>query len=190
MTAVFDIAVEHALQREGGYVNDPRDPGGETLFGISRRAHPPESSLVAAEFWALVDACKVAGRNPEDEPRLRPLAVRLYRDVYWQSVEADALPPAVAVFLFDAAIQHGYGRDPGDAPAMLQRALGNVLCDGLIGPATVRAANSADSSVLLTELAARRMAYYMTLDRLDDVYGLGWARRMLSVYNLARQFLP
>lgn len=194
MSILFDTAMEHVFRLEGGYVNDPRDPGGETLFGISRRAHPPESSLVAAEFWALVDACKAAGLNPEDEPRLRPLAARIYRDCYWDALECAALPAAVALFAFDAAIQHGTGTDDGDAPAMLQRAIdavvGGIAVDGLIGPQTVAAAKRARAADLLTEFCAQRLRHYMLLDALDDTYGLGWGRRCVRAYNLAVAFLP
>ena len=36
----FDEIIEVVLEHEGGYVNDPKDPGGETNFGIAKRSHP------------------------------------------------------------------------------------------------------------------------------------------------------
>ena len=36
----FDDIIEVVLEHEGGYVNDPKDPGGETNFGIAKRSHP------------------------------------------------------------------------------------------------------------------------------------------------------
>ena len=36
----FDEIIEVVLHHEGGYVNDPKDPGGETNFGVAKRSHP------------------------------------------------------------------------------------------------------------------------------------------------------
>ena len=57
----FYQEIKHVLKREGGYVNDPDDPGGETKYGISKRAHPD------------VD---IASLTPES-------AAEIYKDYYW-----------------------------------------------------------------------------------------------------------
>lgn len=75
------------FELEGGYVNDPRDPGGETNFGISKRAYPNED---------------IAGMT-------RARATRIYHDDYWARIPADATA-GVRWFAFDCAVHHGVSR--------------------------------------------------------------------------------
>ena len=77
----FDVAFEKLIGHEGGYVNDARDPGGETKYGISKRAYPDED---------------IAGLTLER-------AKQIYRRDYWDAVQAEYLPDAVRFDLFDAA---------------------------------------------------------------------------------------
>lgn len=83
----FDDAVQRVLRDEGGFVDDPVDRGGATNFGISSRANPD------------VDV-----RNLTREG-----AVQIYRERYWNAIDADALPPALRGVAFDAAVNHGVG---------------------------------------------------------------------------------
>ena len=76
----FDVAFEKLIGHEGGYVNDARDPGGETQYGISKRAYPDED---------------IAGLTLER-------AKQIYRRDYWDAVQAEYLPDAVRFDLFDA----------------------------------------------------------------------------------------
>jgi hypothetical protein len=82
----FGNAVEFVLRWEGGYVNNPRDPGGETNFGISKRAHPDED---------------IANMT-------RERAIEIYRRHYWMPVAA-ALPYPLSLVYFDTAVLHGPG---------------------------------------------------------------------------------
>ena len=81
----FDVAFEKLIGHEGGYVNDARDPGGETKYGISKRAYPDED---------------IAGITLE-------YAKQIYRRDYWDAVQAEYLPDAVRFDLFDAAVNSG-----------------------------------------------------------------------------------
>ena len=99
----FPAAVAFVLAREGGYVNDPRDPGGETKFGISKRSYPNEDI-----------ANLTADRAKE-----------IYFSDYWMPV-ADALPAPSDIVAFDSAVNQGKGfaremihECDGDATAML-----------------------------------------------------------------------
>lgn len=83
----FETEVEKILQREGGYVNNPSDRGGETNFGISKRANPD------------VDVASLT----------REAAVELYRERYWKAINADALPENIRSTAFDAAVNQGVG---------------------------------------------------------------------------------
>jgi hypothetical protein len=76
------------MRWEGGYVNDPTDRGGETNFGISKRAYPAEDmrSLTLAR------------------------AVDLYRRDYWDALNLDNYDAKPAIVMMDIAINHGTGR--------------------------------------------------------------------------------
>ena len=83
----FDQVIGRVLKHEGGYVNDPQDPGGETKFGISKRAYPN------VDIKGLtIDAAKA-----------------IYRRDYWDAVGADNLPPAIRYMAFDTAVNMGVG---------------------------------------------------------------------------------
>ena len=152
----FDKAVDFVLAQEGGLVDDPQDPGGITNRGISQKAHP----LLDIKALTLED-CK-----------------QLYREDYWNKIRGDELPPALAVVVFDAAVNQG----PHAAIRMLQQAVG-VNDDGILGPKTLAAASAAGSMVL-AELVARRMVAY-GLNPKFTRFGLGWSRRLAECHELA-----
>lgn len=84
----FDRAFEFVVGEEGGYVNDPRDPGGETKFGISKRAYPNED---------------IANLTLER-------AKALYEKDYWQAIKGDSRPWGQALCLFDCAVNQGVAK--------------------------------------------------------------------------------
>lgn len=148
----FQRAFELVIGHEGGYVNDPRDPGGETKYGISKRANPDvdvRNLTLAQAQW-------------------------IYRQRYWLPLHADAMPEAAAIQVFDAAVNHGIK----PAVRMLQRALG-VPVDGVIGPVTLNAMLSVDDARFVAHFAAERLSYYTDLAGWDT-YGRGWTRRVAN----------
>jgi lysozyme family protein len=86
--ADFDRAIKFVLYHEGGYVNDPNDPGGETKFGISKKAYP------------ALDI-----RNLTEEQ-----ARGIYKKDYWQPSRADTLDDSLALVHFDTAVNMGLKR--------------------------------------------------------------------------------
>lgn len=84
----FEDAMKFVFKWEGGYVNDPNDPGGETKFGISKRAFP------------YIDI-----KNLDLET-----AKGLYKTSYWDKTGCDHLEPKLAVSVMDAAVNCGVGR--------------------------------------------------------------------------------
>jgi lysozyme family protein len=148
----FDEAFTRVIGHEGGYVADSRDPGGETKFGISKRAYPH------------VD---IAALTLDD-------AKRIYRRDYWSAVRADEMPPAVRFDLFDLAVNSGVAA----AARMLQRAAG-VTVDAVIGPQTMAAVRAADPERLRSRIAGHRLML-MTDLATWPVFGRGWARRVAS----------
>ena len=86
--ASFELAVSRILKEEGGYVNDPKDKGGETKYGISKRAYPNEDI-----------------KNLTVER-----AKEIYRRDYWNPIKGDQIPAqSVAESVFDMAVNGGTG---------------------------------------------------------------------------------
>lgn len=152
--ATFDIFIDWLLgpNVEGGYVNNPSDPGGETRFGIAKRYH----------------------QDVDIKNLTRDGAISIYRIQYWDAIHGDDLHPAIAFMLCDADINEG----GGTAVVILQHALG-VAVDGRLGPVTLAAEHLATPRTLLLEIAARRMVAYAE-DPNEASFELGWARRLMS----------
>lgn len=146
----FDDAFTKLLGHEGGYVNDPRDPGGETKFGISKRAYP------GVDIKALT----------------LEQAKAIYKRDYWDRAQCDALPPVVAFQVFDTAVNSGIGQ----SIRFLQRAVG-VADDGQAGPLTVSAVRRLDAESVVARFNGQRLDF-MTKLSTWDVFGKGWARRI------------
>lgn len=147
----FLAAVTLTLSHEGGYVNDPHDPGGETNYGISKRAYPHED---------------IRHLTPER-------AQSLYHRDYWIAVRGDDLPPALAMQVFDMAVNAGVGT----AIRLLQSTL-RVTIDGNLGPLTLAAAAKSGRSAA-TGYARRRIRYYVDLAGWS-LYGDSWTQRTLA----------
>lgn len=153
----FDQAVGFVLREriEGGYVNDPRDPGGETAFGISKRSYPKEN---------------IKGLT-------RARAIEIYKRDYWDAPGCEKLPPKLAVALFDGAVNQG----ANIAPQLMQRALG-VTADGIIGPITIKAATKADQDNALVEFLGWRLRRYAFTAN-ASTYMRGWSNRVLDLHR-------
>ena len=148
----FDKAFERLIGHEGGYVNDPRDPGGETKFGISKRSYPAE------DIKALT----------------LERAKAIYRRDFWGVAGCDAVPDAMRFDLFDMAVNSG----PVTAIKTLQRSAG-VTPDGLLGPITLQALNSTPAPRLVARFNGHRLDF-MTDLKTWSVFGKGWAKRVAS----------
>ena len=166
MNAVMDMdelflrAVEVVLEHEGGYVNDPHDPGGETKYGISKLSYPH------------LDIANLT----------REQAIEIYRRDWWDTYGYWRFAsPDIAIKVFDLSVNVG----PRRAHVMLQRALHavgrrDVVVDGIIGPQTISAANAAPPDALLAALRAEAAAYYRQLIERNPTlkkYERGWMRR-------------
>jgi lysozyme family protein len=153
----FDAALQLVLKHEGGYVNHPEDPGGETNMGIT------------------VAVARAAGYTGPMVSLPMDVVRQIYLDRYWKVVQADDLPPAARYAVFDAAVNSG----PRQAVVWLQRALG-VADDGVIGPRTLAAANAANPEVLRARMVAQRLRFLTGL-RTFGTFGAGWVRRCADI---------
>lgn len=148
--ALFDTIFDRLIGHEGGYVNDPNDPGGETKWGISKRSYP---HLIIRDL------------TRED-------AENIYRHDFWERINADKFPDGVAFQLFDFAINSGIET----AIRYMQRAL-NVADDGYWGPISQKAADKATESDMIMKLNAERLDFMTRLKNWPN-HGKGWARRI------------
>ena len=154
----FDEIIEVVLEHEGGYVNDPKDPGGETNFGIAKRSNPDVDikNLTKAE------------------------ASLIYKTKYWDKNKVESLPEELWHIYFDCCVNMGKSR----AVKILQQAANgkgaNIDVDGGLGPNTLKAI----SNVELERVRAYRVKYYADLvtrkPELEKFY-FGWFRRALEV---------
>lgn len=163
----FDKAIDFVLDHEGGYSNDPNDPGGETKFGIAKRYHPD------LDIQSLtIDQAKA-----------------LYKKGYWDRLNLDDLPERVAFILFDTAVNCGTVR----AVKLLQKSL-NALQpesalaeDGILGPHTIRVMLNANERELVREFILQRQKYYRQKVRdapKKSKFFAGWILRTLDLSDL------
>lgn len=172
-TALFARAMEHNLAMEGGYSEDPYDPGGPTNLGITLAefARTRGVALTADNFASLKAALRGITRDQ---------ASAIYRADYWNAARCPYLPSAVALFHFDAAVNQGvFG-----AARMLQQALG-VEVDGQIGPITLAAAARSQPLQALAAYAEARRAHYRSLSTFWR-FGRGWLSRVDTTLGIAR----
>lgn len=133
--ADFNKAIEIILANEGGYVNNPNDPGGETNFGICKKSYP----------------------NVDIKNLTKDGAKAIYKIVYWDKVNGDQINDQnLATAVFDFAVNAG----TGTAIKQIQKTL-NVTVDGVLGPKTMAALNA--SSGLSKSFAKRRARYYIDI---------------------------
>jgi lysozyme family protein len=147
----FNAAFSHVVGLEGGYVNDPQDPGGETKYGISKRAHP----TVDIKNLTLAQAKEI------------------YCWSYWMPAQCDKLPYPLNAYVFDAAVNQGVGA----AIRMLQTAA-KVKVDGVIGAVTLNAIKQ-DSDIAHKFMAERALRYFDTSN--FERFGKGWLKRIFKL---------
>ncbi|XOC63431.1 glycoside hydrolase family 108 protein [Haemophilus influenzae] len=151
---MFQANFDRLIGHEGGYVDDPRDPGGETNWGVTKRT---------AQANGYTGAMKTMTRQQ---------AYEIYRRAFWLRYNCEQMPDAVAYQFFDAAVNHGFG----NASRMLQRAV-NVADDGIIGNMTIAAIKKMAISDVIMRLNAERLEFYCKLGTFAT-FGKGWVRRV------------
>ena len=161
----FEESLAHVLKHEGGYVDHPKDPGGATNLGCTKKVW---------EEWVGHEVTK------DDIKALTIADVSpLYKQRYWDKCRGDDLPRGVDFAVFDLAINSGVGR----ASKLLQRAVG-VAADGAIGPATLAAVANANPRELATKICELRLAFLQALPTWET-FGKGWGRRVKETEKTA-----
>lgn len=173
----FDRALTHVLEMEGGYGDDPDDPGGPTNFGLTL------DDLATARGVALDDATR-----PVLLAALKSIAAdevrAIYHTRYWLPSLAGELPAALGFMHFDTSVNQGVGT----AARFLQAALG-VDVDGEIGPLTKSAATLADPAATLKRYADLRRQRYRALSGFGR-FGRGWLNRVDATLQRSLALIP
>lgn len=181
----FLLAFVKTMGHEGGYSNDPNDPGGETYRGISRRYHSAWSG------WDLIDSLRRNDIPLDESGALAGYVQEFYQDEFWSPLRCGKFPQPIANELFDTAVNQGLN----PAATFFQRSLNvlnrqeklyeNLVVDGLIGGKTQLAfeeLDKYDQRLCLTMMNVLQGAYYMDRMRESEVkekYARGWFKRVV-----------
>ena len=159
--SIFESLFNRLMEHEGGYVNHPSDPGGETMWGVTKRV------------------AQAHGYHGSMRKLPKALAKQITEKSYYKAVKGDQLDRLIAWQLTDAAYNHGNRQ----AVKFLQRAVG-VTADGLIGPRTLAAVAAMDKNDVVLLFNAERIDFYTGL-RGWVSFGKGWARRVANNLRFA-----
>ena len=161
----FDRALAHVLEMEGGWTDDPYDPGGPTNYGITLAVYARERGVEITS--ANLAQLKAELRSiPQDTVR------RIYIERYWRPASCPQMPAALAFFHFDAAVNQGVT----GAARLLQEAA-SAFVDGEVGPETLGKAAVQPITTTLPRYAEARRRHYRSLSTFWR-FGRGWLARV------------
>lgn len=165
MKANYEKCLEEVLKHEGGWSSHPKDPGGDTMKGVTQGVY---------DEWRKAQGLRQQTVRLIADAELQAI----YRNGYWDKVRGDDLPSGVDLAVFDFAVNSGVGR----AARYLQRLVG-VVDDGVIGAKTLQAIAGYRGD-LATDLCDRRLGFLQSLGTWPT-FGKGWARRVESIKRVA-----
>lgn len=171
----FKSILKHTLGSEGGWSDNPKDPGGATMKGVT---------LKTFRRFVKADATKDDLRKITDAQ-----LETVYRREFWDTVSGAQLPSGVDMAVFDFSVNSG----PSRAAKYLQKVVG-VKQDGKIGPATLEAVNNMSPTALINTYMDERLAYMKRAKGssgalkgklLWPTFKNGWQRRIDSVRSFS-----
>jgi lysozyme family protein len=166
----YSQALKLSLVHEGGFVDNPHDPGGATNKGITQAVY---------DDW----------RTREGLPRRSVKFINdfetgaIYRKQYWDQIKGDDLPAGVDYCVFDFAVNSGVNR----AVRFLQRSVG-VFEDGKLGEITLGRVRAVEPKWLINDICIRRMQFLESLNAFR-YFGKGWTKRVAEVESEAEHML-
>ena len=166
----YFTSLQNVLKSEGGWSDNPSDPGGATMKGITLevyRAWKRNPHITKEELKAIPD---VDVHN-------------LYKQNYWDKCRCDDLPAGVDYAVFDASVNMGVGR----AAKLIQEAVG-VVADGIIGNGTIEAINKTNPRSILENFSVEKQNFYKSLPTFET-FGKGWLNRVAEVKTSAESML-
>jgi lysozyme family protein len=165
MKSNYDECLKTILHHEGGYVNHPKDPGGETNLGVTKRVYQEHGGTKDMKDLLVEDVAPI------------------YKKGYWDRMKGDDLPGGLDLCVFDFGVNAG----PNRAAKFLQSMIGTTV-DGGIGPNTLAKVeeyireNGEHESV--EKYQSMRQEYYEQLSTFAT-FGKGWTRRVEETTKLA-----
>lgn len=166
MLSVKSRVFAFTYKEEGGYGNDPHDPGGATNLGIIQT----EYNAYRQAKGATIQSVRYITRVEADE---------IYTKSYWNKIDGDELPVGIDLVLYDYAVNSGPGRSIKCAQRILK-----VGVDGVIGPITLAAIQSADAAVFIRTFDGARQSFLENLS-IFEYFGQGWTARVRRCTNEA-----
>ena len=152
----YQECLDKVLKSEGGFVNNPKDPGGMTNLGVTK--------AVWEEFVGHpVSEADMKALTPE---KVAPM----YEQKYWRPCYGEVLPRGLDFLVFSMGVNAGAGR----SVKLLQQSLG-CMADGIIGPATRGVISSSNIANLIVKFSEIRRQYYTSLNK--PMFLKGWLTR-------------
>jgi len=155
----FNWIIKFTLDAEGGYDNDPDDPGGETKYGIDKRSHP--------------------------DVNIKELTIDEAKDIYfteyWTKFKCEQFSKPVGEVYFDCCVNTGSKQ----SNKFVQRAVGTEA-DGIIGPKTLAAVQAKDPNILANAIIGQRQKFYEDLAYNKaslKKFLKGWTNRNINLRN-------
>ena len=171
-TKAFQLMIAH----EGGYVNDPDDPGGETYKGVARKIFSKWNG------WTTVDMLKRQPGFPanlDKDAELQESVSDFYRVTFWDQMKGDQITDqAVATSIFDFGVNAGMGTS-----ASLAQMVVGAKTDGVIGPQSVASLNTFNTEHFLAAFTVAKIARYVNIVKkrpTSQKYFYGWVLRALG----------
>lgn len=166
----FKTAFDRLIGHEGGFSNNPKDPGNWTGGRVGRGELKGTKCGIAANTYGHLDI----------ENLTMPEIEQIYREDFWD-ILGERTHDAIKYQLFDAAVNHGHG----NAIRMVQRSVG-AAPDGIWGPVSQGRLDRMDLNDVLLRFLAERLEFMTDLRTFDD-FGRGWSRRIANNLRLAAQ---
>jgi len=161
----FEKCLKFTLQFEGGFVNNPKDPGGPTNLGVTQ-------ATLSTFLGRQATIAEVRALTPD---KVAPI----YKLRFWDSVNGDELPEGIDLAVFDFGVHSG----PSRGVIGLQRAL-KLADDGKLGPVTTSAAKRADPKATINAICDERLAFLQKL-KVFKSFGKGLTSRVVKCRRAA-----
>ena len=182
--ASFDAAVRYTFRNEGIWSDDPDDPGGATMYGISLRLARSLGDLDGDGKLDL-DLDHDGDVDEADMRLLTPqIAVETYKKIFWDPYNYNRLPLAVAIKAFDFGVNMGSKQSHKILQQSVRAASSlRLIEDGILGKRSLEAIRACDDKALLASYRAHAAGFYQMLAfkrPRSRKYLNGWLNRAYS----------
>jgi Putative secretion activating protein len=174
--ANYEQALQWVLSHEGGYVNDPDDPGGETYKGVARKMNSKWNG------WTIIDMLKRQKGFPanlDKDSELQDAVQSFYQVNYWDKIKGDEIAnQEVATSIFDFAVNAGVSTSSSLAQLVV-----SAEKDGVIGNQSVQMINGFDPDHFIASFTVAKIARYLNIVKnrpTSKKYFYGWVCRALG----------